>query len=101
MIVDYRTIRSSASVDDSRPYYDLSVDGDDLVVEIDGDGGTEVDLSGESIRVNTSQDSVVAVSSEGELISYPNGEDHDLRAHLAWFDSESDTLTVLEFVESE
>ena len=100
MNVEYREIRSSSSPDDDRPFYDLSVTDGGVVVDKDGDGGTGVDLSGESIAVDTSGDSVVAVSSDGDLITYPVGEKRILRAHLGWYHAGSDTLTLLEFVEA-
>lgn len=101
MNVEYQQITSRASPDDKRPWYDLSVSDGSVVIETDGDGGMDSDQSGESVTVDTSTDSVVAVSSDGELINYATGEIQDLRAHLAWYDAETDTLTLLEFVESE
>ena len=100
MNVEYRQIRSNASPDDNGPFYDISLSDGSVIVETDGDGGSDADLSDESITINTETDSVVAVSSDGELISYPVGESHELRAHLAWYDADSDTVTLLEFVDS-
>ena len=47
-------------------------------------------------------DRIWALTEEGELISYSSAatEVSPLRAHLAWYHESTDTLEVLEFVES-
>ena len=101
MNIDRKKIRSVESADSTSPWYGLSVSDGAVVVETDGDGGTDVDLTNESVAVETSSDSAVAVTSDGELINYPPGEQHDLRAHLGWYTADDDTLTLLEFVEAD
>jgi hypothetical protein len=94
-------IRGKSDPNDDRPWYDLSVDNNQLIVDVDGDGGHKPDLSGKSIQIDTSEDSVVAVEQGDGLVTYPIGTDDvpPLRAHLAWYSADDDTLTLLEFVE--
>jgi len=100
MIVENKQIKSNNVPDDSRPWYDLSVSNGRLTVDTDGDGGNGVDLTGESIEIDTTQDSIVAVDDGAGLIAYGQGDDAPtLRAHLAWYDASADTVTILDFVE--
>jgi len=104
MEVTKRPIKSTAAPDDTRPWYDLSVDDGVLTVDKDGDGGSPTDLTGDAVDIDTSQNSIVAVDTNGELVSAPassNGPMPDVyRAHLAWYDADADVVTVLEFAES-
>jgi len=101
MNVETKQIKSNADPTDNHPWYDVSVAEGVLSVDLDGDGGHKPDLTDESIQIGGSTDSVVAVEQDGGLVNYPTGSDSvpPLRAHLAWYDSETDTITVLEFVE--
>ena len=103
MNVEIKQIASSASSDDNSPWYDLSVSNGQVTVDEDGDGGHDGDLTGESVQIETSADSVIAVEKGGGLISYKAATEDppSLRAHLAWYDSDADILTILEFVETE
>ena len=116
MNVEYQQFRSVESPDNPRPWYVVDVNGDYVKIVEDKDGGREgglsndrtsipdhVDLPDES-AVSGSGEVTYAVTEDGEFISYdPEDEDADippLRAHLGWYDADSDTLTLLEFVES-
>ena len=116
MNVEHQQFRSVESPDNPKPWYVVDVDGDDVAIIEDKDGGREgglskhrtsvpdhVDLPDES-EVSGSGKVTYAITEDGEFISYdPQGEDADvppLRAHLGWYDADSDTLTLLEFVES-
>ena len=102
MIITRKQIKSSASPEDAKPWYEIAVTDGYLTINTDGDGGHAADLTEETIAVDTSQDSVVAVEQDGGLITFPQRTDDapTLRAHLGWYDAETDTLTLLEFVES-
>jgi hypothetical protein len=98
MDVEYKQIQSSSPPDNNRPWYELSASNGTVVIETDG--GTDVELGGRSVDVETSADSVVAVSADGELVTCLSGERRDLRAHLGWYDADTETLTLLESVEN-
>lgn len=100
MDVTTKKIVSASSPDDDRPWYDLSVNNGDLIIDTDGDGGHAPDLTGDSIAIDTSQNSVVAIEQGGGLITFALGDlAPPLRAHLAWYDASADTVQILEFVE--
>lgn len=113
MNVEYQQIRSIEDPEDSHPWYSVEVDGEDVKVVEDKDGGREaglqnartaipdhVDLSDQS-AVSVSGQVVYAVTEDGEFIGYDpvNADPPPLRAHLGWYDPETDTISLLEFVE--
>lgn len=100
MDIETTQIRSSADPSDPQPWYDLAVDQGDLVIRDDRDGVPDVDLSGKRVSIDTSDDRVIAVKMDGSVDQFVPGDGSDiLRAHLAWYDSEADTITILEFAE--
>ncbi|APX98284.1 hypothetical protein BB347_15000 [Natronorubrum daqingense] len=109
MNVEYREIASSSDPSDSHPWYDLAVDEEAGTLRIveEADGGLDAAIPsgeetiGEGSDVDTDSDLIVALTQEGDLITYNTDatEVPPLRAHLAWYDATTDTLEVLEFVE--
>lgn len=117
MNVETKQLRSVESPDDPHPWYVVEVDEADGEVRVteDKDGGRESGLSTaaaatpdsvdypEAASTSASGDVTYAVTEAGDLVSYdPNDPDADvppLRAHLAWYTADDDTITVLEFVE--
>jgi hypothetical protein len=113
MNVEYTQISSVESSDHPKPWYVVEVDGGEVAVTEDKDGGRQaglqnartntpdhVDLPDES-AVSGSGKVTYAVTVDGEFISYDpeNADPPNLRAHLGWYDSDTDTLTLLDFVE--
>lgn len=99
------------------PWYGVDVEDGEVVITEDGDGGRKsalqtartkipdhVDLPDES-AVSQPGDVTYAITEDGRLIAYdPNADDVDvppLRAHLGWFDAETDELTLVEFVDAD
>lgn len=114
-MVQKRQIRSVESGDNPHPWYELQINSDEPEITADKDGGLGptvtgpanvpdfVDLPAPAQRA-MSKDVVYAVTGAGEFIAYETGTDLSergvsLRAHLAWYDSEADEFTILEFVE--
>lgn len=112
-----KTIKSVKSADDPHPWYDVQVNSDIPEIAEDRDGGTDFDMGGgtqpqvpsfvdlpEPAQKAMSSDVVYAVTESGEFIAYEQGtglSEHgiSLRAHLAWYDSDANEFTVLDFIE--
>lgn len=111
-----KKIRGIKDPDDSHPWYVTEITNGLLEITEDMDGALDVDLRGatpnvpdhvdlpEQAQAAMDSDAVYAVTTDGEFIAYEPSADlaaHDisLRAHLAWYDSDADEFTVLEFVE--
>jgi hypothetical protein len=115
MNIEYRQIRSVESADAPNPWYAVDVNDSNGDVEIleDKDGGRSAPLQNASTnipdhvdlpdqaQVSGSGRVVYAVTENGEFVSYDplNADPPPLRAHLGFYDPETDTLTLLEFVE--
>ena len=113
MNIKYKTIRSIESETNPKPWYVVEVDSDDVEIVEDKDGGREAGLQNartnipdhvdlpDASEVSESGKVTYAVTEDGEFIGYDpeNADPPSLRAHLGWYDAETDTLTLLEFVE--
>lgn len=115
-MVTKRQIGSVESPESPHPWYELEVRNDAPYIVADKDGGTAFDMSDTAHKAPSfvdlpdpaqramSKDVVYAVTESGEFIAYEPGDDLasqgiSLRAHLAFYDSEADEFTVLEFTE--
>lgn len=113
----YKQIKSVKDPSTSQPWYDVQISSGLPEVVSDNDGGTSFDMSGVSASTPSfsslpspaasamAADAIYAVTESGDFIAYEPGTDLSehgisLRAHLAWYDSDTDEFTVLEFVES-
>lgn len=109
MNVVEREIASSSDPTDDHPWYELTVDEEAGTVRIqeEADGGLDTSITNGARAFNSNDevdpdgDRIWALTMDGELIVYaPTASGiPPLRAHLAWYDSETDTLEVLKFVE--
>ena len=103
MNIKYKTIRSIESETNPKPWYVVDVEDDEIVIKEDKDGGRDSDLKKSSTlipEVSGSGDVTYVVTEGGEFISWDPRTTEDVpqvRAHLGWYDSETDTLTLLEF----
>lgn len=98
MIVTQRNIKSRQN--GPEPWYEITVSNGVLTVDNDLDGMTDTDLSGESVQIDTDTNSIVAVTTDGELSTFQVGDaPYILRAHLAWFNHSKDELIVNHFVQ--
>lgn len=115
-MVKNRQIKSIKDSNEPQPWYDVQISDGLPEVVSDNDGGTGFDMSGVAASTPAfsslpnpaasamANDAIYAVTESGEFIAYEPGTNLSengvsLRAHLAWYDSETDEFTVLEFVE--
>lgn len=110
-----KQVRSIQDESHPAPWYEVEMNNDEPEIIRDSDGGTETSVTGTAnvpdfadlptpAQSAVSKDVVFAVTEGGEFIAYEKGTElaeHNisLRAHLAWYDSETDEFTVLDFVE--
>ena len=116
MNVEYWQIESVEDPENPKPWYVVELNGNELEIVDDKDGGREsalsknrtkipdhVDLPDES-QVSKSGKISYAITEEGEFISYdPEDEDVDvapLRAHVGFYDPDKHTLTLMRYVET-
>lgn len=86
------TIQIKSSKTGSLPFYETEVSSGSLTIISDHDGGTDSDLSGESVEITGRP----AVTQDGRLVSPPSDDDQ-IRAHLGVIQDGS--LTRYEFVD--
>lgn len=114
-MVRKRQIRSVESDDHPTPWYEIQITNGEPEITADKDGGLDGTVTGTAnvpdfvdlptpARAAMAKDAVYAVTEGGEFIAYEPGiilSEHgvSLRAHLAWYDSDADEFTILEFVE--
>ena len=109
--VGRRQIESVSDPESKKPWYEFDVDlgNNKLTITQDADGGGDFDISGQSFdlsNIDLSKEQVLAVTETGELVVYEPGTDvvndlgkDPLRAHLAWWYPDSETVEVMEFAE--
>jgi hypothetical protein len=112
-----KKIKSVKDGSNPKPWYSVEVSSGIPEIAEDKDGGTGLDMGGgtqpsvpsfvdlpDPAQAAMQKDAIYAVTGSGEFIAYEPGtnlSEHgvSLRAHLAWYDSETDEFTVLEFIE--
>lgn len=115
-MVTKKQISSVKDASDPRPWYDVRISSGLPEITSDNDGGTTFDMSGISASTPSWSaapsppaepmitDVIYAVTESGEFAAFTPATDvseHavNLRAHLAWYNSETNEFTVLDFVE--
>jgi len=108
-----KQIKSVKDGSNAKPWYEIDLSNAPPEITQDNDGGTGHDTAFVSVESvgdvdpdDPSRNAVYAVTDGGRYICYPQSyrlsqDAISLRAHLAWYDSDADEFTVLEFVESE
>ena len=59
-----------------------------------------VKIDNQTVSIDQGEDAAIALTSDGKLVYYTDGQRNDLETHLAWYNADEDTLTALEFVTS-
>lgn len=104
-------IQSVKDASNPKPWYEVNLENGPPEITDDSDGETDFNASEATVEavgdINPDApvtDCIYAVTVDGRYICYPKGRDLfddeiSLRAHLAWYDSDIDEFTAIEFVD--